>query len=149
MVFAMYGLSANGSFSNMFISSSQVWVPKDSANCPIGTGKGIFPGRVVWCRNTTATPWDGVTEHWWEDSSTKQEVVDAMMSKSICSLTGASKNNEALGKIFSYYNSTHNRGNKGYQPGEIKLSATSPGLKPTVIKIQTQAVSLRDVINDK
>ncbi len=119
VLFAVYGFSSYDGNSDIQGKTSKVWVPKDSANCSIGVGKGIFPGRVVWCRDTTATLWDGVTGHWWDDNSTKQDVVDKMMSKNICRLTGDSNEKEAWNKIFSYYNSTNNRGEKGYQSGEL------------------------------
>ena len=118
-IFIIYGFSSNNLFSNMPAPSSKVWVPKDSANSPIGVGKGIFPGRVVWVRDTTATPYDGITGHWWDDNSTKQDVVDTMISKCICNLSGTTDDKKAWDKIFSFYNTTHNRGNKGYQPGEM------------------------------
>jgi len=35
-------------------------------NKPIGVGKGIFPGRVVWVHNPKAAQWDGVTGNWWK-----------------------------------------------------------------------------------
>ena len=66
------------------------WVPSDGANHPLGVGKGIFPGRVVWIRDLAATPWDGKTGHWWEDGTgIDQAVVSAMMSKSLRTLSGA------------------------------------------------------------
>ena len=119
VLFVNYGLRADDGAADSSKPAPKVGVPKDSANSPIGVGKGIFPGRVVWCRDTSATPYDGVTGHWWDDNSTKQEVVDAMMSKSIRSLSGASNDNDAWKKIFLYYNSNHNKGAKGYQSGEM------------------------------
>lgn len=119
VLFVNQGLSADGAVSDSSKPAPKVWVPRDPANSPIGVGKGIFPGRVVWCRDTAATPYDGVTGHWWDDNSTKQEVVDAMISKSICGLSGASNDDDAWKKIFSYYNSTHDKGARGYQPGEL------------------------------
>jgi hypothetical protein len=160
----VYPLNLNADSSAMGDSSSQVWVPKDSGNCPIGVGKGIFPGRVVWCRDTTATPWDGVTGHWWEDNSTKQEVVDEMMSKNICALTGASNDKEAWEKIFSYYNTTHKRDEKGYQPEEliaIKINCNNAyegyidsdnqidASKQTVLALIRQLVNYAGVPQDK
>src|ERR1019366_4126025 len=35
--------------------------PSDEANSPIGAGRGIHPGRVVWVRDAKATSWDGTT----------------------------------------------------------------------------------------
>ena len=36
----------------------------DTPNVPIGTAKGINPGRVTWVRDIAATPWDGKTGKW-------------------------------------------------------------------------------------
>jgi len=162
--FAVYGFSSYGDNSDTSTTASQVWVPKDSANSPIGVGKGIFPGRVVWCRDTTATPWDGVTGHWWDDNSTKQDVVDKMMSKNICELTGASHDKEAWNKIFSFYNSNHHKTEKGYQPGEliaIKINCNNAyegytdsdnqidASKQTVLALIRQLVNSAGVPQDK
>ena len=42
--------------------------PSEEANHPMGAGKGIHPGRVAWVRDASATSWDGVTGHWWDDA---------------------------------------------------------------------------------
>jgi hypothetical protein len=38
-----------------------LFTPTEPANSPMGTGKGIHPGRVVWIRDPDATSWDGST----------------------------------------------------------------------------------------
>jgi hypothetical protein len=164
VLFIVDGFCFNGGISDTSMSSSQVWVPKDSANCPMGIGKGNFPGRVVWCRDTNATPWDGVNGHWWDEKSTKQDVVDAMMSKNICGLTGAWRNTEAWSKIFLYYNSTHKRGKRGYQTGEkiaIKINCNNAyegytdadnqidASKQTVLSLLRQLINYAGVPQDK
>ena len=100
-------------------AAGPVWVPADPPNSPIGVGKGIFPGRVVWARDTAATPWDGVTGHWWDDTATDQKVVDQMTARSLHSLTGTATDTESWDKIFKYYNSAHGRGANGYQTNEL------------------------------
>src|SRR5690348_177382 len=40
------------------------FVPSDPPNSPMGVGKGIHPGRVVWVHDPNATKWNGVTSHW-------------------------------------------------------------------------------------
>lgn len=90
----------------------------DKPNLPIGVATGIFNGRVTWIRDIAATPWSG-TGSWWADSSgINQKVVDEMFSKSIKAVTGASSESKAWKKAFTYYNKTHNRGNKGYNKSE-------------------------------
>ncbi|MGQ8336946.1 DUF362 domain-containing protein [Sunxiuqinia sp. A32] len=96
------------------------WVPTDSVNSPMGEAKGIFPGRVTWIRDSLATRWNSEfgEGHWWEDKYTDQERVCAMMNKSLLALTGTATAPEAWGKIFTFHNKSHNKGNKGYQNGQ-------------------------------
>jgi uncharacterized protein (DUF362 family) len=108
-------------------------------NAPIGDARGIFPGRVVWAHDPAATRWSGDvaanTAHWWVDTCTDQERVDAMLSQTLQSLTGAANDSSAWGKIFGYYNLRTSGETRGYRPGEavaVKVnlnnsSAAGPG----------------------
>ncbi len=109
------------------------------ANDPIGIGKGIHPGRVVWVHDPNATSWayegtdtgwDGeegtdVFGYWWESSNTDQNVVDSMMSSSIRALAGEVNDFAAWDTIFRHFNQNRLKPDIGYQPGEkitIKLN---------------------------
>jgi hypothetical protein len=59
-----------------------------TTNSPIGEGKGIFPGRVVWMRDTTVAKWDGKTGRWWDDGSINLSAFEKMYDKSVMTLTG-------------------------------------------------------------
>jgi len=86
---------------------------------PVGTGKGIYPGRVVWVHDPDATDWAGPGDgYWWQENHTNQVVVNKMMSDAVRALTG--KNTVAAGwdKLFRYFNGFHGKGNVGYRPGE-------------------------------
>lgn len=88
-------------------------------NEPVGAGKGIFPGRVVWAHDPSATDWAGPGQgHWWEPSHTRQDVVDRMMSEAIRSLTGKKLDSQAWGALFRSFNKTHGHKDKGYTKGE-------------------------------
>ncbi len=89
------------------------WNPSDP-NSPIGEPKGIYPGRVVWVHDTSATSWDGVNGHWWDDNNLSQTKVNAMMDSAILALTGKSTVSEAWDTLFKFFN-----GGTGYRPGEI------------------------------
>ncbi|MGE5612041.1 MAG: DUF362 domain-containing protein [Bacillota bacterium] len=90
----------------------------EKANTPIGIARGIYPGRVSWVYDPSATPWDGATGHWWDDAGTNQNAVDRMMSRSLRALTGAATDAAAWKALFRYYNRTHGRGKTGYLRGE-------------------------------
>lgn len=99
-------------------------------NQPIGQAKGIIPGRVVWAHNPDATNGsckpDVFGDGYFLDKNANQEKVDEMLSSAILSVTGAETEEEAWGAIFTYFNSTHNKGEVGYKDGEkifIKINA--------------------------
>jgi uncharacterized protein (DUF362 family) len=100
--------------------------PSEPANTPMGTGKGIHPGRVVWAHDTLATKWDGATGQWWEDAATDLERVDAMISGTVQFLTGERTDKQAWNSLFQFFNQARNLGSGGYRPGEkiaIKLNS--------------------------
>jgi hypothetical protein len=97
----------------------------EAANQPIGAGKGIHPGRVVWVRDTKATTWDGADGHWWDDAYTDQKAVHGMTSRLLRNLTGRDEK-QAWDALFRNFNETHKHGTSGYRPGEriaIKINA--------------------------
>jgi hypothetical protein len=107
------------------ITGDSLFVPSDPPNSPIGTAKGIFPGRVVWMWDPAATKWNGTSNYWWSETNTIQSVVDSMLSKSVRAITGESTDAEAWYTLFKYFNESHGKGNIGYHEGEkiaIKLS---------------------------
>lgn len=99
------------------------WAP-EAANSPIGTARGINPGRVVWARDPAATKWAGrwqlKEDQWWTDANTDQNRVEAMLSETLRKLTSAATNGEAWQAIFRYHNRTVRQlADRGYQPGEV------------------------------
>lgn len=89
----------------------------EKPNQPIGVAKGIFPGRVTWIRDTTATPWNG-EGLWWTDSAINQKAVDNMIAQSIKALTGEKTDEKAWKAAFKYFNKTHGRKQTGYDKSE-------------------------------
>ncbi len=100
------------------VKTDSLFVPTDAPNSPIGTARGIFPGRVVWMRDSTAARWNGTSGNWWSDANTNQTVVDSMMSKSICALIGTTTDSAAWDALFRYFNEKHGKGSAGYATGE-------------------------------
>ncbi len=98
-------------------------MPKQAAmaepNQPIGIGKGIHPGRVVWVHDPAATNWNGPGQgHWWEEGHTIQSAVDKMMSNSVQRLTGATGDRQAWDTLFRNFNQAHGGGSAAYKKGE-------------------------------
>jgi hypothetical protein len=105
-----------------------VLTPPEGVNEPMGNGRGIYPGRVVWVQDFDATNWDDKNGHWWDDNNTDQKVVEAMFSQAIQELTGSTKDADAWDALFRYHNKTHGRGNHGYQKNEtitVKLNCNT------------------------
>ena len=111
-------------------------------NAPIGVGRGVQPGRVVWVHDPNVTSWtfpgsdsyanwDGETDmgvygYWYE--RTDQTVMDQMVSDAIKGLAGESTEADAWDAIFRHYNIEQGKGNVGYQAGEkfmIKINLTT------------------------
>ena len=94
------------------------FTPSDPPNAPIGVGKGVFPGRVVWVHDPESTHWDGAAGRWWEDANVDQSIVDSMVSQSIRTLTGQKDDAAAWDTLFKHFNQGRNLGEVGYQSGE-------------------------------
>ena len=110
------------------------WTPSDPALKPMGTARGIFPGRVVWVHDPDAASWKPGTGHWWEDAHTDPKVVGRMMSDGLRRLTGKDTDAAAWDAIFKHFNSARGKGNVGYQPGEkiaVKLNLNTCGTHGT------------------
>lgn len=86
---------------------------------PVGEARGINPGRVVWVHDPQVTDWKGPGDgHWYDDSRTKQDHVDAMMEQAVCSLTGEATVAKAWDGLFRHLNERRGKGGVGYRPGE-------------------------------
>ncbi|HEY9166149.1 MAG TPA: DUF362 domain-containing protein [Candidatus Kryptonia bacterium] len=87
-------------------------------NKPIGTARGIFPGRVVWVHDTLVAKWDGVNGYWWDDKYTSQIEVNRMLVAALTSLTGELQEDKAWDKLFRYFNATKRNIDKGFSKNE-------------------------------
>ncbi|MEJ2355310.1 MAG: DUF362 domain-containing protein [candidate division WOR-3 bacterium] len=103
----------------------------EGPNQPMGEGKGINPGRVVWIWDPDATDENCTNEsgdYWWQDNNTDQTVVNTMVSDALKMLTDEESDSEAWDAIFHDYNQSHERGDVGYVSGEkivIKINLNS------------------------
>ncbi len=92
---------------------------------PVGEGKGIHPGRVAWTHAPGVATWDGETGLWVEDRWNNQDLADEMIRQSVMTVTGKKKASKAWKALFCDFNKKHQKGSKGYTPGEtiaIKLN---------------------------
>ena len=123
-----------------------------NVNEPMGTPKGINPGRVVWVHDPDATDWEGPGDgHWWQTEHTNQAAVSRMMSRAVQQLTGASDDAAAWDKLFKYFNKTRGKGDVAYKPGEkIMIKVNFVGFIPSHGSINVASYALeqnRDYMN--
>jgi len=102
-------------------------------NTPVGTARGIHPGRVVWVWDANATDETCTNEegdYWFQDDNVDASVISHMFSQSIRRLTEEDTDSLAWDALFRHYNVTHGNGNIAYQPGQkiaIKINLTTGG----------------------
>ncbi len=101
------------------------FIPTDSVNSPMGTARGIFPGRVAWSHEPAATSWEGKNGYWWQDRYTNQQLVDSMFSACLQGLTGQHEDSLAWNRLFQHFNKKKHGLERGYQENEkiaVKLN---------------------------
>ncbi len=93
-------------------------------NVPLGTARGLFPGRVAWVRDPGATDWAGVGSGVRPYDATDQAVVDNIFSQALRAYTGESTDAAAWDAVFRHFNQARGKGEVGYVAGEkIALKA--------------------------
>lgn len=110
----------------MDATAQEAFTPSEPPNQPMGVGKGIHPGRVVWAYDPEAARWDGQTGQWWDDANTDAGRVDQMVSGSVRSLAGRRTDQQAWAALFRHFNETRGLGKNGYRRGEkvaVKINA--------------------------
>jgi hypothetical protein len=95
----------------------------EEANHPVGKGRGVIPGRVVWVWNPDAVnencPNTWLEEdNWWMEHNTDREKVHGMLESSLCILTGTDLTIDAWDSIFRHFNRERGAGDVAYQEGE-------------------------------
>jgi hypothetical protein len=138
------------------LATDSLFVPSDPPNSPMGVARGIFPGRVVWMWDSTATRWNGSSNYWWSETNTIQTVVDSMLSRSLRELSGQSTDAASWNALFTYFNQQHGKGSVGYAAGEkiavkINLNNSSSSYNPgnmSVASPQTVFSLLKQLVNN-
>ena len=110
-------------------SDSRTLAQASVAYGPLGQGRGIFPGRVVWVHDPNATSWAG-RSYPWDPLYTSQTHVDDMAAQAIRLLAGETEDRRAWDAIFKHFNRERGKGATGYMPGQkiaIKINLTTCG----------------------
>jgi len=94
------------------------FTPSDNPNEPVGTARGIFPGRVTWVHNPESVLFDGSTGKYWQADKVDQAALDDMFSRALTMLTGHSTEADAWDAAFRYFNEAKGFGDAGYSSGE-------------------------------
>ncbi len=90
-------------------------------NDPMGDGKGIHPGRVVWVHDENATAADGGTgkdDPFYLEKNNDQKVIQKMLDDAILKLTSEKSLEDAWDGIFEYFNKKKHGVALNYQPGQ-------------------------------
>lgn len=87
-------------------------------NVPVGTARGIHPGRVAWSHAPGAASWDGGDGLWFDDTNSDQTACDWLMARTLIDLTGEQTPDKAWEAIFRHFNANHAKKYAGYRPGE-------------------------------
>jgi len=128
-----------------FLYLEKKWAPPEPPNRPAGVPKGIFPGRVTWAHDASAAKWDGTGN--WYDARNDQEAIDAMVARSLSSLSGENTGVLAWQAIFRYFNGQKNKSGKQFQAGEkvaVKINCVN-SIRGSDFGINTTPELLRSV----
>lgn len=89
-----------------------------ASNSPVGSGHGIYPGRVVWVFDPEVAKWDGTQKYWWGESCTSQAEADRMFKSVLITLTGKKNEAKAWDALFRNFNEEKKNRKSGYTPGQ-------------------------------
>jgi hypothetical protein len=131
--------------------STGYFAPIDKPNTPIGTPRGIIPGRVVWARDSTAISYPG-TGDWTQDSYNNQKAIDTLLFQAVTGTTGKNTAATAWDALFKDLNKRKTGAATGYNAPEsiaIKINLNNNG-STTQIDASPHLLRslLRELVND-
>ena len=85
---------------------------------PVGTPRGILPGRVAWSHAPGAATWDGGEDYWFLDACNDQQACDWLVTQTLCTVSGKADAREAWQAIFEHFNRRQGQGTQGHAAGE-------------------------------
>ncbi|MGA2247170.1 MAG: hypothetical protein ABSH48_19440 [Verrucomicrobiota bacterium] len=117
------------------------FTPADGPNQPIGTARGINPGRVAWSYDLSACNWDGTSKYWFSEAFNDQAKITKLLNNVICSVAGQSAVSNAWDVLFRDKNG--GRSSPSYAKGEkiaVKLNLNNGGRYSNQIDASPQSV---------
>jgi F5/8 type C domain-containing protein/uncharacterized protein DUF362 len=123
-------VNANVSSRDAAAESNGSWVRSEPVNSPMGTPRGIFPGRVSWAHDPNATGWDGSSSYWYSAGANNQAATTALLDKVVMNVSGEATVADAWDRLFRHHNQRLGRGDVGYAAGEtiaVKINLNSGG----------------------
>ena len=114
------------------------FTPSDAPNQPVGTARGINPGRVACAYDPAACKWNGSSSYWHSSVNNDQARISSMMTRTICSVAGQSTISNAWNALFK-----HKNGGAAYVRGEkiaVKLNLNNGGNSDNQIDASPQSV---------
>ena len=116
----------------------------DGANNPMGVGQGIYPGRVVWEWNMSATnencPNTSLTNCFFQQKNNNQDTINKMANNSIKKLSGKKTVKDGWEAIFKSFNNKKSGTPTGYQTGETIFIKVNNGQAGWAIEITDLSV---------
>ena len=109
----------------------------DGKNNPMGSGIGIFPGRVVWAWSpnaTVATCTQSITDAFFMPKNNNQDTINKMADNSIKQLSGQPSIKAAWDTIFKYFNYAKTGVASGYTSGQTIFIKVNNGQAGWAIK---------------
>ncbi|GAB6164074.1 hypothetical protein JCM19992_00740 [Thermostilla marina] len=86
---------------------------------PVGKGRGVCPGRVVWAHDPGAVLWNGPQDgYWWKGENVSYVRVGNMVRQAVCLTAGKTNLADAWTALFTAHNQARGKGAVGYRPGE-------------------------------
>lgn len=116
----------------------------DGPNNPMGVGQGVFPGRVVWEWNTSATNENcantSLSNCFFQAKNNNQDTINAMANNTIKKLSGKTTVKEGWDAIFKNFNQKKLGSEEGYFPGQTIFIKVNNGQAGWAINNSTLAV---------
>ncbi|HCU20184.1 MAG: hypothetical protein A2X05_05045 [Bacteroidetes bacterium GWE2_41_25] len=123
LLFLFTGINITSDTSVTSAQTAQLTGPQDGPNVPVGTGRGVKPGLVIWAWNPEATNENcrNVVDNndwFFTPENTDTEIVSKMVSDAVKKLGGSSDLKKSWNELFRQHNKTIHGKKKGYTAGE-------------------------------